>query len=198
MIAIDYELLQSYARGDVPSAPVTIELDTEHAWTAVEASLGTATIDGTTVTLTLPALEDAGLVTVRLVVSDGAGKRETVDEVVIAVEDPDDGWNSIARIRSKWADAPDDDAYLYELMLSARRDCKRNQPAADPATATDPEDANAYRLAEQLQTIARWTASRATNTDRLGDDVTGVTVFPMDWHVKQLLRPKTPATRGMF
>lgn len=198
MIATDYEMPQSYARGDVPSTPITITLDTEHEWTAVETSMGSAEIAAGEVTLTLPELADAGLITVRLTVTDGSGKRESVDELRIAVEDPADGWNTIAAMRAKWADAPDDDAYVYELMLAARRDCLRFNPAADPAAVDlDPDDATAYRLAQQLQVMGRWAASRATNTNRLGDDETGVTVFPMDWHVKSLLRPHT-AVKGMF
>ena len=94
-----------------------------------------------------------------------------------------------------WAtnDAPDDDLQLYELLDSAHTAVVEFAPAIEADQAIP---AN-YRKGQLLQAQAVHNASRATNADQLGAGDYAVTVFPLDWNVKQLLRPKNP-TGGIW
>lgn len=188
--------IPSHAVGDVPSSPVTLTLDTEHAWTGITSSAGAAVIAGAEVTLTLPALDTAGILTIRLTVTDANDKSESVEPIRIAVENPADGWLTLEQAREKLIDSPGEDDRLYSLLAAARRDCVQFAPEADPATAS-PDDAEAYRHAQLLQAKAIYRASRAAGNDRLGDGEHGVTVFPLDWQVMQRLRPQS-AVPGMW
>lgn len=55
-----------------------------------------------------------------------------------------------------------------------------------PTEATVPEN---WRLAQSMQARALWRSSAAGSGDQIGGDGLTVTVFPMDWTVKALLRP---------
>ncbi len=195
---LDYtpaDALQAYATGDVPSDPVRITLE-DDTWTTATATPGTATIAGAEVSVTLPALTAAGVLTIRLVVQDAAGHRETVAPIRVVVEDAATEWHTLATVRDEWQDAPDDDVELFELLTTARRDCER--VLAHVVTGELPETVTAdHRKAQRLQAASIWAASRSTTDNRLGGEEYGVTVFPLDWHVQQLLRPRA-AGGGMW
>jgi hypothetical protein len=178
------EALPSFAVGDVPSEPLTFQLDTTTTWTSVEASAGTAAVSGTDVTLTLPPLDTPGILTIVLTLTGEASARATVEPIHVVVEDPMSQWLSLSAARDKWADAPDADVELFELLDGARVACEDFAPAVDVIP-------NAYRTAQRLQAKAIWGASRATTDNRVGEGQYAVTVYPLDWNVKQLLRPKT-------
>lgn len=196
---IETEPLPSFALGDVPSSPLEVQVDTDHTWTGVECPLAdlhgltlalVPEADPTTVRITVDQFRDAGTMSWPLVLTDGSGKRESVEAVLVIVEDPADGWHTLATARREWDDAPDSDVTLYELLDVARVACLSFAPSIDPAPTH-------YRKGQLMQARAIWTASRATNGDRMGDENFGVTVFPLDWNVKQTLRPKR-AVGGMF
>ncbi|WNM25240.1 hypothetical protein [Demequina capsici] len=188
------EPLPSFAVGDVPSALAPITIDTVDDWSGVTVTAGEATIDSadgaTTITLTPPSPDAVGVLVIGVTLTGDGGRRAAVDPVRIVVEDPTTQWLTIGTCRALWHDAPDSDLELFELLEAARIDCL----AFAPTVETIPDS---YRKAQRLQTEARWTASRATSSDRMGGEEYGVTVFPLDWHVKQLLRPRT-AIGGMF
>lgn len=82
-------------------------------------------------------------------------------------------------------DVEDPDA-LAKLLEAARIQCEAFAPAlADTDVA--PEN---YRLAQGFQARALYRSAIAGSGDRIGGDGLAVTVFPMDWTVKNLLRPK--------
>ncbi|MGV8965337.1 MAG: hypothetical protein ACOH2F_03575 [Cellulomonas sp.] len=99
------------------------------------------------------------------------------------------GWLTSAEVRDEpyWATCDvDTDTALDKLLASARSQCEAFAPAL-VAGADVPE---AYRLAQAFQTRGLYRSSIAGSGDGIGSDGMTVTVFPMDWTVKNLLRPK--------
>ena len=99
-------------------------------------------------------------------------------------------WNTPAEAKKVWADANSfADPDLQMLLDSAHIDCFT---FLDPMDGVDPEPAAAnasMKLAEIYQARARYQAILAAGDDQVGPDGATVTVFPLDWQVKQLLRP---------
>lgn len=72
------------------------------------------------------------------------------------------------------------------LLEAARTACEKFAPAL-----TEPEDPPAhYVIAQAYQARAVARAALAGGQDQIGLDGLAVTVYPLDWTVKQLLRPK--------
>lgn len=188
--------LESYYRTDAPSS---VELELEGGTdltgaTGVTASLvppdGTdevtlaGTLDGTTATIVFGGhvLEQKGMY--RLTVTIATPSQSiTAAPAWIVVEDSD-GWVTLDLARQEWAQAPDSDALLFSLLDAAHTAVVAFAPAMDGPVPP------AYRRAQLMQARAVWTASSATTGERVGDEEYSVTVWPLDWNVKQLLRPK--------
>lgn len=101
-------------------------------------------------------------------------------------------WTDVTLARSLWADARTlDDLTLNMLLSSAHNDCFTY---LDPVDGIDPQDdavTDSMRLAEIYQARARYNAlSSAGDGNQVGVDGVTVTVFPLDWQVQQLLRPR--------
>lgn len=103
-------------------------------------------------------------------------------------------WHDADSARNAWADAPDDDEQLDELLTVARGQVVRYAPqkAADPTMAEDSDDVPAaYRVAQLRQAQNIWSASAVDPAGGIGDGADFVLrPHPLDWHVKQLIRPK--------
>jgi hypothetical protein len=109
-------------------------------------------------------------------------------------------WNTPAQVRALWADADAlDDTTLQLLLNSAHRDCFRYLDPIDgldpldplAVTPADDDTVASLQLAEIYQARARFNAVRsAGDGNQIGADGMTVTVFPLDWQVQQLLRPK--------
>lgn len=99
-------------------------------------------------------------------------------------------WNTPGDARNVWADAKSfSDENLQMLLDSAHIDCFAYLDPLDGVDPT-PEAANAsMKLAEIYQARARYQAILSAGDDQVGPDGATVTVFPLDWQVKQLLRP---------
>lgn len=82
------------------------------------------------------------------------------------------------------ADLSADD--LATLLTSAMVQCEEYAPDLD-APAIVPDN---YRHAQALQARALFRAGIAGSNDQIGMDGMSITVFPMDWTVKALLRPR--------
>ncbi len=91
---------------------------------------------------------------------------------------PDSQWWSVCPV--------DDLEVLGALLAAARTQCE----ALAPVIADGEAVPDAYRLAQAMQARALWRAQRAGSGDAIGADGLSVTVFPMDWTVKALLRPR--------
>lgn len=75
---------------------------------------------------------------------------------------------------------------LALLLASAQAQCSAFAPAVEADEV--PEN---YRHAQTLQAMALHRATLAGVNSSIGMDGQAVAVFPMDWTVKLLLRPKT-------
>lgn len=100
------------------------------------------------------------------------------------------GWldaGNITEVRGYWPGVDEVDLDELALLLaSAQVQCAAFAPdLGDDVTVP----AN-YRHAQVLQARALYRAGMAGSNDQIGLDGQSVTVFPMDWTVKLLLRPK--------
>lgn len=98
------------------------------------------------------------------------------------------GWVWTEDVRAQWADAPLDDQDLADLLSAAYEQCAAFAPVLTAEQIASPP-AN-YKLAQVMQARALYRSLKAGSGDTMGDDGMTVTVFPMDWTVKNLLRPK--------
>jgi len=115
----------------------------------------------------------------------------TLESVPVVVQ-ADDGWQSLESARAVWKEAPVDDGYLYQLLEVARIQCVEFAPAFVGRAPSN------YAQAQLLQARALWASGNVSQGDQSGDNSgLSVTVFPMDWTVKNLLRPSR-AVRAFF
>lgn len=97
-----------------------------------------------------------------------------------------DGWLTLEQARQMWQDAPTDDLLLYTILESAKQQCIEYAPALG---LTNIVPLN-YTNAQLLQSRALYTSVLANTQDSVGVDGFQVRVFPLDWNIKALLRPK--------
>lgn len=96
------------------------------------------------------------------------------------------GWSSTERARTFFGgDAPLDDAVLESYLQVAYEQCVEYAPAVLPSPLPE-----RFERAQLLQAKALWEADRSGSGDQIGPDGFAVRVFPLDWHVKQHLRPR--------
>lgn len=133
-------------------------------------------------TVDIPILDQAGLYRLHVSVT-GPGSSRALEPGLIPVEEIDAAWHTIDSARREWDGAPKDDARLYTLLETARTQCL----AYAPATVIIPSH---YRAAQVLQARNIWNASRIDpGASQMNADGFTVTVYPLDWTVRQMLRP---------
>jgi hypothetical protein len=96
-------------------------------------------------------------------------------------------WHTPESARTQWVDAPLDDEQLEELLDVA----KGAVLAYAPAIEDESHPPVSYRLAQLTQTKNMWNASYASPSGDLDGGSFGLTTFPLDWQVKQMLRPQS-------
>lgn len=153
-------------------------------------AVGEAATDGTQPEVTVPlleplTLEDEGIYTVTAKLTAGSLEVVPLPADYFVVEDPASAWHSTASIRAGWADAPEDDVILFSFLTVARREIEEFAPAGvNPVI---------LRAAQRSQVRTHWNASRVDTGGRaLDGDGFELTPFPLDWEVKQMLRPRSP------
>ena len=104
-------------------------------------------------------------------------------------------WHTPASAREHWADAPgypeDEADVLVELLEVAREQVEAYAPALPlPAEGEALEIPATYRYAQLMQARNIWNASTVSPGGDLGEGDFTITVHPLDWTVKQMLRPK--------
>lgn len=111
------------------------------------------------------------------------GPRLTLSAVPVVVEELS-GWHSLASARgSEWADAPLDDVQLWTVLEAAREQCEEFAPDYSGQVPIR------YRQAQLVQARALWQSVKVNGQSQIGGEGFSITVFPMDWSVKRLLRP---------
>jgi|GEM_PF-2935406 len=109
-----------------------------------------------------------------------------LDPVRIVVEERT-GWHTLASARSGWREASASDVALYGLLQIARTAVIEYAPAL---TAEDVIPIS-YREAQLLHARNVWNATApAGSNGQIGSDGFAIQPKPLDWHVKQMLRPK--------
>lgn len=101
-----------------------------------------------------------------------------------------------AFVRQVWTDAPindedeadPDDLTLATYLGAAQEQCE----AFAPELPQDDPIPDRYRLAVVMQARGLWQASVVTPDGTVGAEGFTIRVHPMDWNVKNLLRPKRP------
>lgn len=106
-------------------------------------------------------------------------------------------WHDAESARANWADAPYDDDALNELLAVAREQVVRYSPSKKDDANVQPDSEAVpvhYRLAQLRQVQNMWQAANVDSTGGVGDgggfEIRPVT-HPLDWHVKQIIRPKS-------
>lgn len=107
--------------------------------------------------------------------------------VVLFVVQVEDGWHTLESARREWLDAPALDDQLYGQLVAAKEQCL----AFAPALAVDAPVPMRYRQAQLMQTRNLWNSPKSDpNLGGFGGEDMPRTIFPMEWSVKNLLRPK--------
>lgn len=131
--------------------------------------------------------ETAGIYELRVAVSnDVSGVSEMVPPVRVTV-DGFDGWHTLDTARADWQDAPGFDPWLFEMLTIA----KEQVIAYAPKLETGARPPLAYRNAQLAQARNLWNAAKTDPASgSLGDDTFVIRPYPLDWIIKQILRPK--------
>lgn len=109
-------------------------------------------------------------------------------------------WHTLETARDQWVDAPLDDDELQEFLDVAKEAVLAYAPAlpADsienvggfivPTASSIPDG---YRKAQLMQARNVWNSEQASPGGNLDGSGYGLTIHPLDWQVKQLLRPRS-------
>lgn len=105
------------------------------------------------------------------------------------------GWVDTDTDLNEWPDAPSDENTLARYLGAAHEQCLDFLPhTRDEAGVLQPVTPapvpERFKLAQILQARGLYNSVATGPGDQLGDGSLGVTVFPMDWSVKNLLRPR--------
>lgn len=118
----------------------------------------------------------------------GAPAVQRLPDVRIVVQDPDSEWHTLDTARHEWADAEHlPDATLYQLL----EDVREQVLDFAPALAVDATVPPRYKRGQLMQARNSWNAARvdpATGGD--GEETFIIRPFPLDWSIKQVLRPR--------
>ncbi|GAB3118408.1 hypothetical protein [Glaciibacter psychrotolerans] len=149
-------------------------------------------ISGETIVIEWPGsspFDVAGIYALRLTATHTTTNvRERIPAVRLVV-DVEDGWHTLDTARDDWRDAPGYDAWLYELLWSARQQVC----AYAPALATGQRPPLSYLRAQIMQARNLWNAGKVDPASGgMGDDTFVLRPFPLDWMIKQVLRPQNP------
>ncbi|KLN34574.1 hypothetical protein FB00_11240 [Cellulosimicrobium funkei] len=110
---------------------------------------------------------------------------------------PDDGFigwvPDFEYVYRLWPEAARMDEFeLGSYLVAAVQQCAAF--VGIPADYEGPELEERHLMAQVMQARALWRSGKAGDADQVGPDGFTVTVFPMDWTVKDLLRPKRPGS----
>lgn len=190
---------------DIPSEPFVIEPpETIDATTYTTATATLRKPDGITETGLTATIETDGVVSVtfptdasvldvegvhriRVTLATATSTRK-LPALPVVVQDEDSEWHTLDTIRDEWPDAEHiGDATLWQILDVARGDVIEFAPTladGDPV----PER---YRLGQRMHARNMWNAARVAPDGSTGEGDFVLRPYPLDWHVKAVLRPKS-------
>lgn len=202
--------MTAYMLGDVPAVPVLVspardgrpvdlsaftevvaELLTPQGnlWAATAQLVEDPELGDVISVLVPPHLTQPGLHWLRLILTAPAtDTRPPAAEtfrhpIVVEVQD---GWHTLASARAEWEDAEElSDVRLYRLLAVAKVECiawARPWPAGELPPVNLPEG----QLLHARNRNAAWRVDPVNGSD---DSTFNIGAHPMDWVVKQILRP---------
>lgn len=133
----------------------------------------------------------AGLYELALTLNGAGTVQQSLPYFPVVVE-AEDGWLTIDSIRRLWRDAPTDDEDVFELLQVSKGAVEAFAPVLvpDPVSGRTLVPAN-YRKAQRMQARNTWNAAKVDPSNgSLGEDTFVIRPVPLDWQVKQVLRPK--------
>jgi hypothetical protein len=99
-------------------------------------------------------------------------------------------WHDLESARDQWVDAPLSDDVLETLLEVAKSAVIAYAPALPEPEEEEEEDIpTSYRYAQLMQTRNLWNVSRVDSAGSVGEGEFVIQPRPLDWHVKQVLRP---------
>lgn len=198
--------------GDVPQSPTradfidetgnTVQISGFDSWEAYMLSpvgevLGTLSgdehgnhLEFTWETTTL--LEIPGIYKIVVTFFDPLGVEIQAEPFSFVVQEID-GWLTLETARAQWGDAPLDDVFLHQILETAKAQCV----AYAPALQLGAQVPVTYVQAQLLQARAIYQSVIANQQDSVGVEGFQVRVFPLDFTIRAMLRPKR-AIGGMF
>lgn len=182
-----HELTVDDALAEVDERPATVVLRAPDRTTRGTFTGGTVDGDELTVPDTGAAvtLDVAGLWSLIVTVDDD-GRPRRLPAVAVVVQD-DDGWQSLDSAREDWAGAPISDGEVLELLTIAKAQVLSFAP--DRYSAADAGIPVSFRRAQLMQARNLWNAITKDSSGELGGEGYSAPVFPLDWQVKNLIRP---------
>jgi hypothetical protein len=103
-------------------------------------------------------------------------------------------WHDAESARDEWVDAPLDDEQLTQLLTVAREQIVAYAPTYTPDEDFPDEIPDAFRFYQLTQARNIWNASKVDPASGgVGDESFIVRPFPLDWIIRQGLRPKRGA-----
>lgn len=141
---------------------------------------------------TTTILETPGLHTIVITFFDALGVEVQCEPWKFVVQ-AIDGWLTLELARAQWADAPLDDVFLFQLLDTAKEQCL----AYAPALAIGAPIPARYLQAQETQSRALYQSTIANQNDQVGIEGFTVRVFPLDFTIRAMLRPKR-AIGGMY
>lgn len=96
-------------------------------------------------------------------------------------------WHDVGSIREEWVDAEQLSDELLAELLEVAQDAVIAYAPALPADAVDIP--TRYRVGQMMQVRNLWAATQVGASGELGGETYQVAPHPLDWHVKQILRP---------
>jgi hypothetical protein len=198
----------SYYVADIPAEPIVVTTPPDFDVTLFDAAAATLRLpDGTSVSagitaaigtdddadaieVTLPAgdslFDDVGIYRLNVVLTAGTSTQR-IPSLRFVVQPVESEWHTLDTIREEWEDAEHiADPVLWEMLEIVREQVLDFAPTlAEDA----PVPAN-YRLGQRMQTRNTWNAARVSPDGGTGEGDFIIRPYPLDWHVKQILRPK--------
>ena len=105
-------------------------------------------------------------------------------------------WHDIESARDEWIDAPMDDDVLEELLTVAQQQVVAYAPALpEPAEGEEQDIPSNYRYAQLQQAKNLFNAGRVDSTGGVGESDFVARPFPLDWVIRQILRPRRAVPR---